>query len=70
MRKFATFTDSTGGLVQIVATVDGERCFVGYLPGASAENPSPEWLHWGAGEGGFAATVGRFEECRTWTRSR
>ncbi len=44
-----------GGLVQVVEARDGE-CFVGYKPNATGL-----WQHWGKGEGGYVATLARFE---------
>ena len=45
------------GTVQIVEQNEG-RCTVGYKP-----TDTGNWQHWGAGEGGYAATVARFEVC-------
>ena len=50
-REFRT----EGGLVQVVEISDGE-CVVGYKPNATGV-----WVHWGLGDGGYQATVKRFE---------
>lgn len=59
MRRMREF-ESDQGRLQIAEIANG-KCIVGYL----STEPDAKWQHWGLGEGGFDATIRRFEACST-----